>query len=1444
MPLGKDTADRDVEPAALSRRALREITAVMSDIRVTVKRLSNTNDSALAIMDADAVDAIKDLYYVISNEDPLNVQPARRLLLEQHVVQACLLPVLASVNSDPAVEENQKRWAVGLYHTFRALSAITSPIPESNELLKPGCALDSLLLDARVALVRTPGALNAVVALLQYYVERKAEKMARFAPAEESKIEDARIENILVFLRNILAEPRSLPAQKQNTKERDVPIHFALVAALHDADLYTTLTILFSSREEARGHLTRLVFVVGDIFRNTFRLSSSREIAAYSLSQRKPKVEVKPEKVEKVDPASETEAPAAPNTDDTVAEPAPKNSVFDSDNEDEDKMKDVTEVPNAEEKPRNRALERRNRRAANLREAMRRERAYVGGGRAVTACARWTNRFSGQFALVKNEPTETIKFTKNDDKQKQKHEAKPVLGGRSAVKKSRSTGEEGILLANFELNSDLLCVSTGAKMRRMVDARIAHGNREVRAELAKAGRRALADLLAEFIEENAFGVFTVELRARIMDLVTKRTAAESEELPAARKAFLSVVAVAVGFQRERIVLRRRLKSRFEVHKGDASDALKADSCPVGASWLPVERGIELETFKLVFDALIAFSGKGKHHAEDAMLATNALKQMMKMIQCMVAHPENEDDVQKEWEAIPESERPKRVRLTGRDFGLCTLEDLFEREDYLNAPCSLAREFDARWHTYDHLANVIEVAHAFTSTLKDEKELEKIKVLRKKRKRKKKPKKKTDEEGQKEENETKKDGEEGTKEDGATADGGEEEEKKSDEPVSAFDQTLKDIEKEKKAENANNEVEKPREVENTEGVDATLANANEPAEETDANPREDDSKNQAEEGATAADNPTSSSEKPVTETGNNSAAAEKNVDNVEKKSEDGQKVGASEAESTDSPGDTAKKPSGESEKKKELEDDDESEPEPDVEVEKKVESVGVIRRFAHSRALQVLALPIRACLCKASSLSGGLYAVPDSSRAIAVPLIAAKSAMVLETIWNTSGGRDKGALRGHFFTFSLLQLISLTMSIKKSDPQSVVGRLAEFGAELTRVLHTWLEINPGMALDVFLGLEKGMCMQYAHTLHLKNMMLNDDQDQDQDKNGSDNSDAEDALDEIERRANMAMLQDEDSEDERMAEMRRARRDERIAKAKLTPTPTSAKPRRRRQPVAVVEDDDVDDIDALNIGRNDDSDEEDPKPPPMPIDGNDDVLLKSTTPRAERRKKRKSRVAEELGDDEEDYSSDSGIDERPKPRKKRKKSIGKQTKKVSTGRGKKSKKPKEITESEVPQVFSSDDEFEDAVLSKFMGALSNAEELGSALKEANEEKSDDDLPVPAETTRTEDETPAGTKQKSISTAENSATKSSALKAGIEAMDSSSVTEKNRERHTPLKTKAKSVDPDSSAMKAAALAADIYDWAAVDAEPVTDGMASQSSAAGRVARRIVLPSDDESD
>ncbi len=265
---------------------------------------------------------------------------------------------------------------------------------------------------------------------------------------------------------------------------------------------------------------------------------------------------------------------------------------------------------------------------------------------------------------------------------------------------------------------------SSAPVRKLVITKKNTMGHQIRGDLQEKGRKSLSSLTIEFIEIS-FQFLTRELRDRIEQARGRPGSKESEELAHARRSFLALVATVVGFQREYASLdaknaSRALRKGLQMHKGDMEAYIASEVSPVGNKWLDVEAGIELASFKVAFDVLIQFSSTGKQGAEDVELATFAIRQMMKLMQSMALHPENEEDVIAEMGLAAEKGAHKKTRLTGREMALNTLEDLFAREDYLNAPCSLAKDYDSKIHSFRHLANIVEVAHAFTSTLLDEK----------------------------------------------------------------------------------------------------------------------------------------------------------------------------------------------------------------------------------------------------------------------------------------------------------------------------------------------------------------------------------------------------------------------------------------------------------------------------------------------------------------------------------------------------------------------------------------------------------------------------------------------------------------------------------------------------------------------------------------------------
>lgn len=1198
------------EPAQLSRRALREVSEITQDVRLTVKRLEQPGCSPLAVVDGDSVDAIKDLYYVVTREDPNNVMPARKLLCEQNIVPVCLLPLLSAINSDPTAAENQKRWSVSLYHTFRVLSILAVPVMSSNEHLKPGCVMDNLLMDIRVALAREPTAVDAIVQLLQYYVERKAEKQARFAPAEESKIEDARIENILGFFRNVLIPPRS--DKRKELQSRDHGVHFALVGIFADADLYSTLAILFSSRDEARAHPTDLLFTVADIYRYTYRLSSPKDVARGSQTLVKTET--------KADPSAASATP----TDN--AEKLP--SVFDLPGSED-------AVPAKPPRSKTPAERLRERRGAGLRDAMKRERTLLGGSRSVTTSNRWNSRHSGGFVENKK-TTEGDKRTGFAVDAKGQFVPKRVVGAVAVVKAHKVAGEGGVVQKGFQLNSELLCglASSGLVRKAVITNKNTMGH-QIRADLLEKGRQALPVITLELIEIS-FQIFVRELRERIEQARGRPGASENEELARARRAFLAFVANVVGFQREYVSLEAKskipvLRRGLRMHKGDMEVYNASDVAPVGNKWLDIEAGIELMSFKMAFDVLLQFSELDKKGAEDVELATFAILQMMKMMQSMALHPEKDEDVAAEMNLAIQNGAHQKTRLTGREMALNTLEDLFTAESYLNAPCALAKDYNAKYHSFRHLANIVEVAHAFTSTLLDEKELGDIKVQRKKKKRKAKKKnnaEKTEEEQEAEQN----------------ADG--------DKDKSAVDENEKN-DGEEKVNGADNES---KDKENVEPEKI----GEEPAAESAANGDKDSSptKESSIAGVDEQDEGKSAGREKVSEKVLEGDGADKpSEETIEKKG----------AEEKTNDADIEAKGNETGEPVPVVEDDDANEDDEDSAdeiIEDKVESTGVVRRFAHGRAMQVLSLPIRACLCKASAVSGAVFPVPEGAHAIMSSPLAAKSLAVLTAIWSTTGTRDRGALRGHFFSFPVLQLLSLCMNAatrKIVTANSIIARVSELGVLVTREFHEWLSVNPGLAFDCFLTMDKTTCCSYVHALYLKNTIMTKDDNAEDAGAASDGdlSGEEAVLNQIDERRARLEAENDDGDDDIIDDGDLDNLDNqlfpveaRTPSKRRTPNNPIPKARRRRPAVELQDEDaDMDDVDALMIGALGDDDETGPTAMETL-----DALEKALTPK-NLKKKRQARRAS-AGENGDLDTSDSDDSQEPgarakKPAKKRRK-----------------------------------------------------------------------------------------------------------------------------------------------------------------------------------------------
>lgn len=1144
--------DGPPDAVVLSARALHELSQVTQDIRSTVARVAVPSVSALAVVDAAAVDAVKDLYYMLNIEDPMNAMPARKLLGDRQIVASALLPLLAAVHSDPAADANPKRWSVPIYQVLRLLSLLSIPISRDNVLLKPGCNLDAQLLQMRADLSAAPRAVHALVALLQYYIERKADKTASFATAEQSKVEDARIDNLLRFFRNILAPPRD--GVTPDFVFRDRGVHFALVGALVDADFYSTLVILFSSREDAQAQYTDLVYTVADIYAHTYRHSTPADIASYSSRNRFANTG------KRVMPGKENVTPSAGKSTAMVHKLAPSRkkhvSVFDK-LRDDASVADAADIADATVKPRRERIHQAyepkgnaSTAAAGLRAAMQRERSLIGGGRAVTATARWTSRYSGGFQAMKKAPNSVAAESAAAQRQQtssgaggpqsgsggqtqQTQRARNVANAfsKNAVSKrvvsahhftkKNNTGSEQVFQEGMLVTSEMLCLLSTKRRSKIV---IASGksmlSSVVRADLQRKGQVGISMLTKELIE-SSFSFFSRELRERIEEARARNVGATDEVLQRAQQSYLVLVAIVVGFQRELCVKGQSKGSNVtskDIHKSSMEATLAANCNAVGIGWEAVEAGVEVESFKMVFRVLVEASeglkirAKDLDHVKDLEMATFAVREMMKMLQGMAVETERTADESKqatETVSQGDDETSRRTKLTARETALNTLEELFEREEYLNAPSDLAKDFDPKVHSFRHLANVIEVSYAFTSTLLDESELARIQVQKTKKTRTSRPR------------------------------------------TSAANAAVKhdsgvDV-------NHGDPARSDRDASNISAGDVPSAFGFDNVQAEDDDCKLDDA-----EGVNA--------ESEDRATGNQDSSC-----------------GQLATGKLDDENDTLELADSEEEDAKIITNGD-----GDYGVHE-IESTGVIRRFANAKALQALTLPLRAALCGTSSLTGSILPVPEGSSDILGADMAAKSLAVIRSVWNVVRQRERGALRGHFYSYGLLHLLSVAMAGMSQTgvvEGSVLHSLASFGREVTQGFFGWLALNPGLTLDCLFFMDKGTCLAYAGTAHQKQQML--------DEQNCPASEAEDGHGDSDH--SLASYPSDidigyDSRMESGSEERQVRKSRSVAPRKRrTVAPENAPnrhrklSRRRRHHAkdAIDEDEDVDDFDALEFG----------------------------------------------------------------------------------------------------------------------------------------------------------------------------------------------------------------------------------------------------------------------
>lgn len=1114
------------------------LSQIAQDIRTTASNLKLPKVTPLSTVDANAVNAIKDLFYIINNEDPLNAMPARCFVFELNLVKRYLIPIIAAVDTDPASQTNQKRWSIPIYQTLRALSVLSTPISDQNDSLKSDSSLDNHLIQLCADLAESRQALQAIVSLLQYYIERKTEKQIALAPAEQSKLEDARIDNILRFFRNLLAPPRT--AAGSDVLTRDKSVHLALVGSLVKADLYSTINIFFSSKEESAGQFTDLVFLAADIYAQTFRHTNPRQMydtyRKYFASS-KPKIEMSEKKE-----TTETKKPAE------------KTSVFD---EPYDKPSEPIIAPQKEiKKP-----SRKPSIATSLRAAIQRERSTVGGSRALAPSARWTSRHSGGVSEKKKSTTtgrstngNTASNTTTSSAQDKSNvlgistssgisQRKRIISAQAAIQSTLSFNPRRPLQDQVRVNSDILCLNA-AKKRASVFKR-EHANKKVtnamRRDLQTEGLRGLVSLASELIDDS-FGCFLRELRHRIQDVKERSAFDEMSSLKKANHSFLTITAAVVGFQRERFgkIYKNSLDDtrplNADIHENNMKAVLASDFKIVRTEWRAVDSAIELESFQLVFSILVESfdnlkkNGKSEIDVNMVELATSSILQMMKLLQGMATVNDNKGQERVESPENVDSEN-KKLDLTPRELALNILEQLFEREAFLNASADLAREYCPKTYSFKHLTNVVEVAHAFTTILLDEEEFAKLQVNRKKRvKRKKKIEEDPEGEGE-----------------------GEGDQVKEPDNVP------------KESENQD-EIDKPKEgdINNEEDESGSI-------EKKESNSEENTSMD-TEQIPTEVDHIESSTKSPEKPSVKELLQADVEVERRRLKAKSVMKVTK----------DSGTKPADNDETKQlaeELGDSDTSDSDDGLPELREIESIGIVRKFANFKAIDSLLLPIRVAICENSTLSGKAYPIPEGSNPLLHPVITAKSAHVLAAIWRVAKIQERGVHCGQFFSYGIMHLVALVQSFAKEQrvlPHSVLERFATFGKDVTSVFFKWLAINPGLSLDLFFVMDRMSCQMHISYMRDRDEMLR------RSEKGGDESGTESDLSlvncrvpaQTERRPSL-QARKKKSKEGRISEIRK----------------NSMHERRRAERDRIEDDEDVDDLDNLDIGVDAPSDSED-------------------------------------------------------------------------------------------------------------------------------------------------------------------------------------------------------------------------------------------------------------
>lgn len=1086
---------------ALNSKQVQFLSQISQDIRATVSHLSLPDVSALSVLDATAIDGLKDLYYALNSEDPLNAMPVRRHVLTNNIPMDCLVPIAVAADSDPAAQRNQKRWSLPTYQTLRLFSVLTLPIASDSELPAPA-QLDYLLLDLRFRLASHRNVLATYVSLLQYYVDRKSEKRAALLPAEDSKVEDARIDNILRFFCNILSPPREKVGEAINQRDREV--HLALVGSLAKVDFFSTLAVLFSSEEDSHAYYTDLIFLVADIYALAFRHSSPMQMIR-ALRSVKADVEKTIASKIKKDPV-QSEPP----------------SVFD-----EPSMNVFDEKTTGTARPEPSIAKVPIPRSTGLRDALLLERATIGGSRAATVGARWTSRHSGGFSKAIRKPGgdgRQLKSARNPNGIANTA-TKQIISAKGAVLTNKAFNSKHAFQESVRINSELLCLLSAKKRSAFNTKALKQALPTVRHDLQEDGLKGLVSLTTEMIDVS-FQYFVRELRGRIVETRERAQGDEAEALRSAERAYLTIVGSVVGFHREKCGKVYKTDDSNEdegstyaelssqLHKNDIKSILSKDFKIVKTAWKEVEAAIELESFQMVFgilaDAIYEVresTSRDFQKIKLVELSTFSVLEMLKMLQGMAAVVSKD---------IEEAEEGKQGNMTPRELALNTLEELFEREMFLNAPADLAKTFNTKMFSFQHLSNIVEMAHAFTTILLDEQELSRIAVVKRKKK------KRTKTIINNDHGETNVSAADETAADEnliAEKDGAVDKSLKNNDDIG--NQTGNNGEKDIVLEPTVNESgDKP-----VEGVSGPTMNDGDKVPEANGNSHDESSPNGHEvdgntlNGSGSEDQVGKENEFVNTETNENKTkdppkemtsiemmlqADEEDLRKVEKEKPvvlktkkpppttveemlqvDEQAV----VEGIPQPKYVSNLDGGEVNpndlSRLQVTDEDKGD-EHDDEGLVELESIGIVRRFAHIKAIETLLIPLRSALCEANGLTGGkVFPKPDGAEAVTGPTLVAKSASVIGSIWKVALLRERGALCGQFFSFNVLQLLGIALSAESDggvSKKSVLAHLAALGKDITDVFFKWLAVNPGLMYDMFLIMDKSYAMSFARKVN--------------------------------------------------------------------------------------------------------------------------------------------------------------------------------------------------------------------------------------------------------------------------------------------------------------------------------------------------------------------------